>query len=156
MIFVTTGTQLPFPRLLAAMDALAPDLGEEVIAQVGPDRAIRANIEVHQTLSPSRFGECFAQARLVVAHAGIGSILSAKRYGKPLIIVPRRLEFGEHRNDHQLATAAEAEAISGVYVVWDPADLGRVLKAEDLEPASNAPSATSERLIAHLRNFIDA
>ena len=34
MIFVTIGTQLPFDRLIKIIDELAPQLNEEVIAQV--------------------------------------------------------------------------------------------------------------------------
>lgn len=38
VIFVTTGTKLPFPRLIGAMNARAPALGDQVIARIGPDR----------------------------------------------------------------------------------------------------------------------
>lgn len=155
MIFVTTGTQLPFPRLIAEMDALAPQLDERIVAQVGPDKTPRANIETHATLVPERFTELFSKARVVVAHAGIGSVLSAKRFGRPLIVVPRRLEQGEHRNDHQMATAAEVEAIPGIYVVWDPADLGRVLTSGPLEAPTDLPSDTAQDLIASIRDFVD-
>jgi UDP-N-acetylglucosamine transferase subunit ALG13 len=155
VIFVTTGTQLPFVRLIDAVDALAADLDEEVIAQVGPDTTPRANIETHATLPPARFAELFRSARLVISHAGIGSILSAKRYGRPLIVVPRRLKFGEHRNDHQLATAAEVEAIPGIHVVWDPADLRRVLSAGTLEAPQDSPSPTAHTLIERVRDFVD-
>ena len=34
MIFVITGTQLPFDRLIRMLDELAPQLNEEIVAQV--------------------------------------------------------------------------------------------------------------------------
>lgn len=113
MIFATVGTQLPFPRLIDALDALAADLSEPVIAQCGPQPGSWRHLEPRPHLTPGEYETLFAQARLVVAHAGIGTILSAKRLGKPLVILPRRHALGEHRNDHQLATAREVAAQTG-------------------------------------------
>lgn len=161
MIFATTGTQLPFPRMIAALDALAPDLGEPVIAQVGPDPGTYPNLETHATLPPDRFDVLFAQARIVVAHAGIGSILSARRHGRPLILMPRRFEHGEHRNDHQLATARELEQRAGLSVAWQAEDLARMLTSPMPEggPSPIRDDALAEtplsRLHAHLRALID-
>lgn len=46
MIFATVGTQLPFPRLIDALEALAPDLGEEVIAQIGASEGTWPNLDI--------------------------------------------------------------------------------------------------------------
>lgn len=91
---------------------------------------------------------------MIVAHAGIGTILSAKRWGKPLVILPRRHGLGEHRNDHQLATARQVESLPGIHVAWEAADLGPLLTLPDLTPASDAPSPSHAALIARLRTFI--
>ena len=161
MIFATTGTQLPFPRLIAALNALAPGLDEPVIAQIGPDPGSYPNLETHATLSPARFDELFAGARIVVAHAGIGTILSARRHGRPLILMPRRFEHGEHRNDHQLATARELEQRAGLSVAWQAEDLagmlaGPVPEADPLATGDTVPTETPlTRLHAHLRSLID-
>lgn len=155
MIFVVTGTQLPFPRLIGAMDALAPALDEPVIAQVGPDTTPRANIETHAKLPPARFETLFAQARIVVAHAGVGSILSAKRLARPLIVVPRRFDLGEHRNDHQQATARELEGMTGLAIAWDIDSLPELLRPGRVAPADPTPGPLTESLIAQLRDFID-
>ena len=159
MIFATTGTQLPFPRLIAALDALAPGLGEPVIAQIGPDPAAYRNLETYATLTPGRFDTLFAEARIVVAHAGIGTILSARRHGRPLILVPRRLDHGEHRNDHQLATARELEQRAGLSVAWQVEDLEAMLHRPTPEPGSTAsdmaPDTPLERLRTHLRSLVD-
>jgi UDP-N-acetylglucosamine transferase subunit ALG13 len=94
MIFVTVGTQLPFPRLINAMDDLADLLEEKVIAQTGSYSEPTRNVEKFDTLEPAKFEQYFIAARVIVAHAGIGSILSAKRYEKPLVLFPRRVRFG--------------------------------------------------------------
>lgn len=154
MIFAATGTQLAFPRLIHAMDAMAPDLNEPVIAQIGPDTETRSNIETHTTLHPARFEELFEQARVVVAHAGIGSILMAKRLRKPLIIVPRHHALGEHRNDHQLATAREVEGTTGVRVAWDIKDLPDLVKYENPTPAEPTLSPQAARLIKRISDSL--
>jgi UDP-N-acetylglucosamine transferase subunit ALG13 len=47
----------------------------------------------------------------------MGTILSAAELGKPVILMPRRAKFGEHRNDHQQDTALEMARLSNVTVV---------------------------------------
>ena len=160
MIFASVGTQLPFPRLIDALEALAPDLGEEIMAQTGPlgpeDAARWPHLKLEPSLIPERFEALFTAARVVVAHAGIGTILSAKRFGKPLVILPRRHALGEHRNDHQMATARQLEASEGIYVAWDAAEIGPLLRRSDLAPATDKPAPSLETLITRLRGFIAA
>lgn len=156
MIFVVTGTQLPFPRLIEAMDNLAPKLDERIVAQVGPDPTPRTHIETRAKLPPVEFEALFLEARIIVAHAGVGSILSAKRLRRPLIIVPRRFELGEHRNDHQLATAKELEGIAGVRIAWQTDVLFDLLSVQDTPAAAPEPGPLAAPLIARLQDFINA
>lgn len=154
MIFVTVGTQLPFRRLIDAMDRIAGDLDEPAIAQVGPETGDWPNLTHSANLAPDRFEETFEEARLVVAHAGIGTILSAKRFGKPLVVLPRRYALGEHRNDHQLATARAVQDLTGVHVAWEVEDLPTLVGRTDLTPANGEASAAHAALIDRLRDFI--
>ncbi|TFL17117.1 glycosyltransferase [Jannaschia formosa] len=155
MIFATTGTQLPFPRLVRALDAWAARMPEErVVAQIGPDPGRYPHLELHATLPPDRFDALFSAARVVVAHAGIGSILAARQYDRPLILVPRRADLGEHRNDHQAATARRLGARAGLHVVWDEADLGAAL-ASPPPPPTTGDGASLAALHAHLAGLID-
>lgn len=155
MIFATIGTQLPFPRLMAELDRLGAELDEEIVAQVGPDTTPRTALRTHPNLSPEGFDALFRRARIVIAHAGIGSILSAKSYRKPLIVMPRRHVHGEHRNDHQLATARQVETVTGIYVAWETADLAGLLAAPSLTPAQPDPGTTADQLTRRIRDFID-
>ena len=156
MIFVTTGTQLPFPRLIRAMDAIAAELPEAVVAQIGPDNASYAHVEIANSLSPAEFEDHFTRARVVVAHAGIGTILSARRIGKPLILVPRRYDMGEHRNDHQLATAKEVEGRPGLYIAWETEALAPLLQSTDLVPADDTPGTAYDQITSFLKTHIAA
>lgn len=104
-LFVTVGSQLPFDRLIIAVDEWAQQHSDcRVFAQIGFSR-YRPNFMRYQaTLSPSEYREALMKADLIVAHAGMGTIISALELGKPLLLMPRLAEKKEHRNDHQLAT----------------------------------------------------
>ena len=106
MIFATVGTQLPFDRLLLGLNSWAmrnPDV--PVFAQAGTSTRDFSHIKTVSHLSQSDFQAHFEAARLVVAHAGMGSMLLAAELGKPIVLMPRRAKFREHRNDHQQDTA---------------------------------------------------
>ena len=120
MIFATVGTQLPFDRLLLGLDSwAASNPGVPVLAQTGATGRRFRHIETVGQLPQAAFRARFDAARLIVAHAGMGTILSAAEIGKPLILMPRRAKFGEHRNDHQQDTAREMARLSNVTVVED-------------------------------------
>lgn len=160
MIFVTTGTQLPFDRLIGAMNAIAGETGETIVAQSGPDTVSQtdrwSNLELHGRLPPARFEALFADARVVVGHAGVGTLLAAGKHQKPLILLPRRHALGEHRNDHQMATAQHVESLPGVHVAWEEEALRGFLARTDLTPVTLSESPRKASLIDGLRSFITA
>lgn len=155
MIFVTTGTQLPFSRLVSAMNRLAPELEEHVIAQIGPDPAEYPALDVMHHLPPEQFEELITKARIIVAHAGIGTVLTARRHRKPLILMARRYDLGEHRNDHQMATLSALAGRSGLYPATDAADLAHLLRRRDLVPAEDRPGPTLIRLTSFMAEWIE-
>jgi len=130
MIFATVGTQLPFDRLLVGLDSWAAlNPGVQVVAQCGESRRPVRHIETVAHLSQADFRARLQAAKLVVAHAGMGTILSASEMGKPIILMPRRAKFGEHRNEHQRDTAVEMARLSNVTVVEDGEALHAALDA---------------------------
>ena len=110
MIFLTVGTQFPFDRLVKAVDDAAGKgaAGDEVFAQTGGGTYRPRNMKYVEKMERGEFAECVAKARAIIGHAGMGTILVAVEAGKPLLVMPRRAEFGEIVNDHQLATAAKS------------------------------------------------
>ena len=160
MIFVTVGTQLPFDRLVRGVDAWAgrnPQV--EVRAQIG---AVRAggyrprHMIATPALDPDSFGRLFRSARLVVAHAGTGSLLQANACGTPILVMPRKAALGEHRTDHQIATVEHFGTRAGVHVVHEEEDVApsidRLLTGAPQSPQLR-PAADPE-LIAALRGVI--
>lgn len=152
MIFVTVGTQLPFPRLIEAMDKIAGRMYEPVIAQTHlPTRC--KNMIVEPQMNAARYSKVLARARLVVAHAGIGTIMAAREAGTPLIVLPRRADLGEHRNDHQQGTARQMLGHEGITAIWKEQKLEALLHHSFEPPVPHAPPAL-DGLVSGLRNFI--
>ncbi|MAM92930.1 MAG: hypothetical protein CMI15_15890 [Opitutaceae bacterium] len=104
-VFVTVGSDVPFDRMVKVIDEWAGSHPEaQVFAQVGNSNHEFQNIDTRQFLSPSDFAAKVESASLVIAHAGMGSILSALKLGKPILVMPRLGYLGETRNEHQVAT----------------------------------------------------
>ena len=156
MILLTVGTQLDFDRLVTAMDAIAPALGQDIVAQTGPSRYRPANFIAQDKIAPEQFENLAAEAQVIVAHAGIGTVMLAQRLGKPLVILPRRADLGEHRNDHQLATTRALEDRAGIFVAESETQLvGRIETALRAGDWAARPSPTLDRLRASVAHFID-
>lgn len=124
MIFVTVGTDNPFDRLVTAVDQWAGQTGRtDVFAQIGRSSLRPRHIESIAFLEPQEFRHRFELASVVISHAGMGTILSALHYCKPLLVMPRRAALGEQRNDHQLATARHLRNLGKIAVASDETEL---------------------------------
>jgi UDP-N-acetylglucosamine transferase subunit ALG13 len=154
MIFLTLGTQLPFDRLVETLDEIAITLDEHIFGQIGTSHYKPKNFETVDFLTPSDFAERFAAARVIVSHAGIGTILSGMKAEKPLLLMARRAALGEHRNDHQLATVTQMQKISGIQIVENAQEMLSALQDIDLPAIKNQASPAREDLIASLRSEI--
>ncbi|MCR4619469.1 MAG: glycosyl transferase family 28 [Paludibacteraceae bacterium] len=154
MIFVTIGTQLPFDRLIRIVDEIAPQLNEEIIAQVYQCGFKPNNIKTVDFIEPDEFNALFDKARLIVAHAGMGTILSALQKNKPIIVFPRIAALGEHRNEHQMATARKFKEMGSVYVAMNEEELSRLILRDDLSCLQEIGDSASEGLIQSIEEFI--
>lgn len=157
MIFVTVGSQVRFDRFIGAVDEWAAQRGRpDVFAQIGNAKYIPNHIRFTAFLDPAEFNTLIEQARLVVAHAGIGSILSALELGKPIVVMPRRAKFCEQRNDHQVATAKYFEEQRRVIVAYETQSLGEKLDyALTLPSSERIGNEASPQLISAIRSFLD-
>jgi UDP-N-acetylglucosamine transferase subunit ALG13 len=106
-------------------------------------------------LSPSRAESLMRDASLIVAHAGMGSVLAALSLRKPIVILPRRGSLAEHRNDHQMATARWLEGRAGVFVAWETSDLAQLLDdRERLTTGEPICPHASGPLVARLSSIV--
>ncbi len=125
MIFVSTGTQFPFDRMLEAIDLLLSEgiITELVIAQTSHGSSfVSPRMECIESISGDRFDQYISEARIVISHAGMGTILSALMHQKPIITIPRKAELGEHRNNHQFDSLEKIHN-PAIIKCWDTSNL---------------------------------
>lgn len=157
MIFVTVGGQLPFDRLVHAVDRWAmAQRREDVFAQVGNSASPPSHIRWQRFLSPADFRRKAREAEVIVAHAGMGSILTALEVGKPILVMPRRADLGEHRNDHQCATVGRLGKDVAITVAADEdALLDHLGRLGELPSPTERRSNEYARLLEFLRREIE-
>ena len=127
MIFVVTGTQLPFDRLIKMLDEIAPQLDEEIVAQVNGSQYLPHHVNTIDILPPDEFDKLFKRARLIVAHAGIGTIISANKM----------------------------KEAGWVYVATEKEELQSLLSRSDLHPLCSIGNGASESLVKSITEFIE-
>ena len=105
------------------------------------------------------YAAAIAAARLVVAHAGVGSIVSAGEHGRPIVVLPRRAALGEHTSDHQVETVGWLRGKPGVHVADDrgASSPGCIAAAAAAAAAGGAGwrRPPIPAFIARLRRFIE-
>jgi UDP-N-acetylglucosamine transferase subunit ALG13 len=142
--------------MVGAIDQWAETRGRcDVFAQVGPTKYEPKHIRWSQFIDAQEFRQRVAEADLVVAHAGMGSILTALEMGKPIMVMPRLAGLKEHRNDHQMATAKRFLAQGRILVAFDETHLIEKLdQIGDFRATERISAKASPRLLAAIRSFI--
>lgn len=159
MIFATVGTQLPFDRLIRTLDQWASQNPQtEIFAQIGQTQYIPRHMQWERTISAATFRDKLGRCDTVVAHAGMGTIISAVELGKRVLVMPRRADLNEHRNDHQLATVERLRHLGGLEAAEDCEALERLLDVHGHAKCSpgdagDSDLAVSAQLIDKIRTF---
>jgi UDP-N-acetylglucosamine transferase subunit ALG13 len=158
LIFVTIGSMFPFDRLIRLMDEWARENSPEAIfAQIGNGVYIPAHMPWVRRLDQEAFTRTVLGAQLMVAHAGMGSVITACQATLPIVLLPRIKEWGEHTTDHQIATANWLRGRPGIYVADEDADLApaiaAALEGKGGRPPAIAPHAAPE-FIARIRDCL--
>ena len=149
MIFVTVGTQLPFERLIIAIDEWAArNPARDVFAQVGPCQYQPKNITYKKFISPLEFEYYTDKCEFVVSHAGMGTIITSLSKSKPIIIVPRDAKLGEHRNQHQFSTCDRFKNLRGCYTSEDEKELTKLLDKWNLSNKQEFHKMSNNKLLS--------
>ena len=120
MIFVTVGThEYNFNRLVQAADELVKIANEEVVIQKGSSTFNPRLATSFDWATPKEMEELIDRSRIVIAHAGAGTIISTFRRGKNLVLAPRLAIYHEVFNDHQLQLASVMEKRGFAVVVLE-------------------------------------
>jgi len=161
MIFVTVGSAWqPFARLLEAMDELAPRLGEPVIMQTGFWGYRGRNTRCVGYVTFNEVQDFVASCRVLIGHGSTGPVLMARRYGKPLVMVPRLPELGETADAHPLQAAefVERQGSRMVEVVYDIRQLEAAVRraqAKADQGLTYEPDPGRERLLAAVKAAVE-
>lgn len=135
MIFVTVGThEQPFNRLVEYIDGLKKDgtITEEVIIQTGYSTYEPKYCKWQKLFPYQEMIKLVDEARIIITHGGPSSFIMPLQIGKTPIVVPRRHEFNEHVNDHQVSfSKAVAERMGTIIVVEDMDRLGETITHYD-------------------------
>lgn len=121
MIFVTVGThEQPFNRLIECVDDLKKNgiIDEDVVMQTGYSTHEPRYCQWKKLFSYQEMLKLVDEARIVITHGGPSSFILPLQIGKTPIVIPRKHEFNEHVNDHQLSfSKAVAERMGTIIVV---------------------------------------
>lgn len=137
MILLSLGThQQPFPRALDLIEPLALS-GEKLVVQHGstPPRPEMPNTTWVAFMAFDDLVAAMEQARSVVCHAGVGTIVTAIRAGHVPVVIPRQPHRGEHVDDHQMDIASRYAERGLVRCVISETDLTPMLAPRCEEPS---------------------
>lgn len=156
MILLTVGTQKPFDRLIRLADAWAEHHpNANIHAQTCDGAYIPKHMKHRAFLSKEEIEALSASATLIISHAGMGSILTARRLRKPIVVVPREHRLNEHRTDHQIDTARSLDGLPGMHVCWRDGDFATVVEAALGASGSATLEPDSERSLELVRKLAD-
>ena len=115
MIFITLGSQkFQFNRLLEQIDLLIEKgvIKEDVLAQTGASDYKPKHFNYKDFMTQDEFRENMSKSNFVITHAGTGAIITALKFDKKVIAIPRLARFGEHVDDHQIQLIDEFKELN--------------------------------------------
>jgi beta-1,4-N-acetylglucosaminyltransferase len=129
MVFVTVGSHptFRFDRLLQALSLIRGE--EEMMVQHGPAPAPPGVTQAWQWLTFEQILENMQKARVVVSHAGAGTLLCAHQLGHTPVVAPRLQRYNETVDDHQVELAKAFERTAQVLVAWEMEQLPSLVAA---------------------------
>lgn len=140
VVSVGTSEKYQFRRMIERLVKILPP-DAEVLWQTGSTDVSDLPIEGRQRVPQTEMEAAMRTADVVISHAGTGVTLSSLNSGKMPVILPRRPEFGEHVDDHQLQIAQEIEGL-GLALVREVDSLTE----EDLAQAAAVRVITNKTL----------
>jgi UDP-N-acetylglucosamine transferase subunit ALG13 len=151
VIFVTVGThQQPFERLLEGLSGLG---AERCVVQHGHGSPPSGTARAVAFMPFDEVQRDLETCEVVITHAGVGSILAARRLGHLPVVVPRMKRFGEHVDDHQAELTRALASTGQVLPAWDIAKLPEIV-ASVPPRRSHAASPGRLRFASALRTAI--
>ena len=157
MILVTLGTQdKSFERLLKAIDKEIKkgNIKDKVLVQAGYTKYKSENMEIFESVSSDKLEELMTKADLIITHGGVGSILTALKHHKKVIVAPRLSKYNEHTNDHQKQIVEEFGKKGYILPLKDLTKLDKILlKSKTFKPKEF--KSNNENFKKMITNYIE-
>jgi len=158
MIFVTVGHK-EFDRLVKSIDEIAKRINDELVIQIGDrPKYFPKNAKYFRFITRNEIEEYFRNTKLIISQCSTGAIINARRYSKPIIMIPRDHRRGEHIDGHQLQLAKILEgdkSMKGVYILYDLSQLEPIIQLALKVTPKYTESSNKQRLINTIRDFIN-
>lgn len=153
-IFIMFGTQdKRFDRLLNAVLASTFVKENDVYVQLGYTKGKYDGIHHQDYFSEEELLNQIELADLIITHAGVGSIVSALKLNKKVIVVPRLGKYKEQNNDHQVQIMERFASQGYIIPVMDEKDIDKAVEeSRDFEPKEYI--VDKQGIIEEIRNFI--
>ncbi len=149
MILVTLGTQdKSFARLLRMLEKEIKKgtIKDKVIVQAGYTKFQSDVMEIFDSIPSEDLEELTKKADLIITHGGVGSILTALKYQKPILAAPRLAHYKEHTNDHQKQIVEEFAQTGYLIPLKDFSKFDKVYeKAKKFKP---------KKYVSHQEEFV--
>ncbi len=159
MIFVTVGThEQPFNRLIEYMDKWAAEHVEEVVMQTGFSTYNPVYCKWSKLFPYQEMVKKVDEARIVITHGGPSSFIMSLQIGKIPVVVPRKADFNEHVNNHQVDFCNQVAKRQGnIIVVEDMSKLGSVIERYDVIVSGmrNRLISNNEKFCAEFEKIVD-
>lgn len=155
MILVLFGTNpYSFDRLAIAIEKYARETKEEIIVQLGNTKYLPKGVKCFRFLPRKKILQLLERADIIITQGGFGSIVDALSLRKPTIVVPRKRELNECKDDGlgQEEVTKELEKMGLIIAVYNIEDLPYAIeKAKKFKPKFDIMKSEIPKIIL---NFV--
>lgn len=158
MILVLLGTQNnSFKRLLNEIENNIKNgnIKDEVLVQAGFTKFNSQYMEIFDFVSGEKLENLIEDAKYIITHGGVGSILSSIKRGKKVIAVPRMEMYDEHVNNHQVDIINKFNEEGHIIGITGVEELSKAIKKiNEFKPKPYISNGT--KLINIVEDYIDS
>ena len=157
MIFVILGTQdKPFSRILKALEREIKkgNIQEKVVVQAGCTNFKSKYMEIYDYMYMKTFNQYIKDCDYVVTHGGVGSIIDSLKKNKKVLVVPRKKEYDEHENDHQIQITEKFTNMGYIISCTNTKDLIKnIQELKEFQPKKF--KSNNKNMIKNIESYID-
>lgn len=161
--FVVFGNMaLRFPRMAKLVISSLQFLPKPVFIQAGSNcedfEGVRGDVRVFDFCSTHEFNEYMKLSQVVICHAGVGATSASLRAGKIPAVVPRRAEFSEHVDNHQVELLFELERNAIARLVSNAEDIRVFLddKGFNISQSSNLKFFDRASMVFDIEGYLSS